>query len=194
MTTLEYDLRYVEAAIDLLKDYLLSKDIYRPIQINAPHGTPPYPQLTLGNMLLARTRAEARAVTPTEKNDLRRLEAQIEAIHSQWRVAWESKAADEYRARLRLWSNYLNDYSKDPEMHADRYRYEVGRRVLLELLTAEARELPSEQLYLLTGLDKLMQAVFVEGAFIWEEELARVFPSDSYWYLYGHLRYERVTS
>jgi hypothetical protein len=190
MTTLEYDLRYIEAAGDLLKDYLLSKDVYRPIGITAPRGLPPYPQLTLGNLLLANLRARARAGTTGEQANMRRLETQIDTIRGRWRAAWERKATDEYRARLRLWSNYLDDYRKDPEMHVDRYGYEVGRRVLLEILAAEAPELPPEQVTLLAGLDSLVRAFFIAGSFIWDEDLAHSFPPKTYWYLYGHLRHE----
>ena len=60
MPTLEYDLRYLRASVELLKNYLFSKDIYWSIGISAERGAPPYPQLTLGNMLLARKRASVR--------------------------------------------------------------------------------------------------------------------------------------
>lgn len=192
MTTLEYDLRYIEAASELLKDYLLSKDIYRPIGIIAPRELPPYPMMTLGNLLLARLRASARALTPGEQTDLRRLEAEIESIRGRWRAAWERKAIDEYRARLRLWGNYLDEYRKDPGLHAGRYSYEINRRVLLEILATEATELPPEQVSLLAGLDKLVRAFFIAGPFIWDEDLAHSFPKETYWYLYGHLRQELV--
>ena len=190
MPTLEYDLRYISACKELLKDYLLSKDIYRPIGISAGRGLPPYPQLTLGNMLLAIMRAQARRDKPEVENDLRRLERQINRLHKQWRVAWETKARDEFRARLRLWGNYLDDYRKDPGLHASRYGYEVGRRVLLQILESETVDIPQEQLSLLAGMDKLLQAFFSEGAFAWDEELTSSFPREPYWYLYGYLREE----
>ena len=192
MAGLEYDTRYLKAACEILEDYLLSKDIYRPIGVGAARGEPPYPQLTLGNLLLARRRAQARAQTPAQETHLRPLEAQIEAIQSRWRVAWENKARAEFRARLRLWGNYLDDYRRDPGLHVGRYSYEVGRRVLLQLLAVEAHELPDDQISLLGGLDKLVRAFFVAGEFVWDEELASSFPQERFWYLYGHLPPELV--
>jgi hypothetical protein len=190
MTTLQYDLHYLQAANEILQDYLLSSDVYWPVGIGAPRGAPPYPQLTLGNLLLAHKRAQARAITPAQRVELQQIEAQIDEVRGNWRVAWENKAAHEYRARLRLWSLYLDDYRKDPGLHAIRYSYEVGRRVMLQLLQAEARELPAEQVLLLEGMDKLVQAFFIEGEFVWEAELGQGFPQDVYWYLYGYLREE----
>ena len=187
MTNLEYDLRYVGAAGEILKDYLLSKDIYRPIGIIADPGEPPYPQLTLGNMLLALQRAQAKTTTTQQRSNLHDLKDRVDIIHQDWRVAWENKAREEFRARLRLWGNYLDDFRKDPELHASRYSYEVGRRVLLEILHVEARQVPSEQEALLDGMDKLVHAFFIHDRFIWEPELISQFPEKTYWYLYGYL-------
>jgi hypothetical protein len=47
---------------------------------------------------------------------------------------------------------------------------------------------PEAEIELLSGLDKVLSAVFLPGAFVWPAELAPVFPAQSYWYLYGHLK------
>jgi hypothetical protein len=53
MASLEYDLGYLQSALSTLEDYLLSADLYWSIGDNPPKGEPPYPSLTLGNVLLA---------------------------------------------------------------------------------------------------------------------------------------------
>ena len=104
-----------------------------------------------------------------------------------WRVAWEQKAGREVHARLDLWRNYLMDYRQSPEVHADEYLHEVRWRVILNLLFDELPAPPSEA-EALAGLDQLLQASFLPGDFIWEEDLMPGFPQQAYWFLYGRLK------
>ena len=59
MSTFLYDLRYLQAAVDVLQDFLFSPEIYWPIGIQPPMGETPYPQLTLGGISLALVRIES---------------------------------------------------------------------------------------------------------------------------------------
>ena len=187
MLTTSHDLQYLQAGLDQLESYLLSKDLYRPIGIQAARGQPPYPQLTLGWLLLARLRAQSTAQTPAECLELERITRQLDVLRSRWRTAWGDKAQAEFRARLNLWRDFLEEYRQDPASNYDRYAYEVNRRLLLELLAPEATHLPEADLQALAGLDGLLRAVFVPGAFIWEPFLAPGFPQPTFWYLYGKL-------
>jgi hypothetical protein len=187
MLTTPHDLQYLQAGLDQLESYLLSKDLYRPIGIRAAHGQPPYPQLTLGWLLLARLRGQATAQTPAQLAELQRLSQQVDALRSRWRTAWGDKAQAEFRARLNLWRDFLEEYRQAPASNYDRYAYEVNRRLLLELLVPEATRPPEADLQALAGLDSLLRAVFVPGAFIWEPALAPSFPQPTCWYLYGKL-------
>jgi len=188
MPTTEYDLRYLRAGIQELESYLLSGEIYQPLGISAPIGEKPYPQLTLGWLLLARLRARATAQSSAQKAELERLSQELEATRTRWRAAWEKKARAEFRARLNLWRDFLEEYRQDPEANYDRYGYEVGRRVLLQLLSGEIDELPEAEQEALSGLDLVLKAIFVPGEFIWDGELAASFPKTPYWYLYGRIK------
>jgi hypothetical protein len=187
MLTASYDLNYLRAGLDQLESYLLSKDIYRPLGLQPAHGLPPYPQLTLGWLLLARLRAQATAQTPAERLELERLSLQLDALRSRWRSAWGLKAQAEARARLNLWRDFLEEYRQDPAANSDRFAYEVNRRLLLDLLAPEADSLPAAALQALAGLDGWLRAVLLPGSFIWEAPLAVSFPPAPYWYLYGKL-------
>lgn len=187
MPTFEYDFLYIQAALDQLESYLLSKDIYRPVGGNPPSGEAPYPQLTLGTLLLAIKRANANAHTPDQKAELTKVLEQLEAIRSKWLSAWGRKASVEFRSRLNLWSEFLNEYRQHPESHHDRYAYEVSRRVMLQLLFPDTVALPSAAEQLLASLDNLLKAVMISGKFIWEDSLKTTFPENEYWYLYGYL-------
>lgn len=187
MPSAEYDLWYLRDGISQLENYLLSEEIYWPVGIAAPANEPPYPQLTLGNLLLAHQRARAVAQTPEQRAELDRLSMELEATRARWRAAWGRKARAEFHARLNLWRDFMEEYRKEPSAQYDRYAYEAGRRVLLGLLRPEADDLPKTELEVLDSLDRILQALLVPRAFIWEAELAPAFPQDEYWYLYGQL-------
>lgn len=190
MPSAEYDLGYMRAGVQILEEYLFSPDIYWSLGISSPKGEPPYPSLTLGGLLLA----QARLRSPLGSSEIHHareiLDREFETMYQRWRVAWEKKATREFHARLFLWRDYLEEYRSSPENHADRYSYEVSRRVMLQLLEPYAANVPQAEKDMLCGLDELLQAVFVQGDFIWETGLMAVFPPQTFWYLYGHLRGE----
>ena len=133
MNPVEKDKAYLEAGIPELGDYLLSNELYWPITARGYD----LPRLTIGGILLAQSYLEARG------ERIESFVVQLDAVRSKWRVAWETKAGREVQARMRLWSNYLADYSQNPEGHADVYPHEVRYRVMLHLLLAELSGLPS---------------------------------------------------
>lgn len=181
MTSTEQDKAYLEAGIPELGDYLLSKELYWPIRARGYS----LPRLTIGGLLLAQARLEARGERIVSHL------AQFEGIRSKWRVAWETKAGREVGARMRLWSNFLADYLQNPENHADAYRHEVRYRVMLHLLLAELSKPPDEQ-EALSKLDGTLRAMLSPSGFIWEADLESGFPREVYWYLYGDLSSRRV--
>lgn len=187
MKSFEYDLRFLEAGAEQLEVYLLSTELYWPPGVNAQAGEPPYPQFTLGALLLARQRARATAGSYNQQTALNRVESQIESVRGRWRVAWGKKAAADFQARLNLWRDFLDEYRKDPEANSDRYTYEVNRRVQLELLSAQIDDISPAQDEFLTGLDLRLRTLLEPAGFIWPPELVDSFPSSTYWYLYGRL-------
>ena len=184
MTDVDYDLGYLKAGVPQLESYLHSPELYWPIGASPPDGMLPYPQLTLGGLLLSLTKLSARTLSPQEEGEYRRLRSELETTRAHWLVAWEQKARREFHARLLLWLDYVEDYRQNPREHADRYAYEVSRRVMLELLMHEARDLPATDLELLSELDKVLQAKLLPGGFVWEDDLKKAFPPEKYWYLY----------
>jgi uncharacterized protein YukE len=177
MSSIEKDKTYLEAGISELDDYLLSQELFWPISARGFS----LPRLTIGGILLAKARLEAR------NERIESLIAQLDAVRSKWQVAWETKAGQEVQTRLRLWSNYLTDYRHNPEGHADAYPYEVRYRVMLHLLLAELPTPPPEQ-GALSQLDSLLHASLIGDDFIWEADLQSGFPHEVYWFLYGKLK------
>ena len=187
MQSAEYDLKYLQAAVNQLEDYLLSEVLFWPIGVREPAGTPPYPKLTLGGLLLARIRARTMLNSQQDNIKFEQLDTDINQVRTKWTVNWGEKAAREFQVRLTLWRNYIEEYRVDPDSQYDRYAYEVSRRVQLELLSHETKSIPSAGFELLKNLDSFLQTTFVPGHFIWENYLIPGFLADPYWYLYGNL-------
>jgi len=163
MSKLDQDLQYLDAGLRELQDYLLSKELYWTLSDSSS-----LPRLTLGGLLLARQRLGSRANSQA---------AQIEAIRSKWRTAWDAKASHEVRARGDLWKNYLQDYRESPESNIGEYPQQVRNRAMLALLGEKS-----------DPFDEFVKSVFVSGDFIWEKECADKFPRDAFWFLFGKLK------
>jgi uncharacterized protein YukE len=176
MTSTEKDRIYLESGIPELKGYLLSDELYWPITARG-HDLP---RLTIGGLLLAKTRLEARG------ERIEALMAQLDAVRSKWQVAWETKAGREFKSRFGLWNNYLKDYRQNAERHADAYPQEVRNRAMLQLLRTEIPEaLPEREA--LASSDSMLRTSLSPSAFIWEPNLQSGFPRGDYWFLYGKL-------
>lgn len=188
MTTLEDDLAYFEAGNSELEAYLLSDELFWPLSGFPGQSRLRFPRLTLGGLLLARERAQARALAPAEQAVWTRLDRQLDATRRRWRVAWEKKAAREFTSRLNQWRNYLADFRQDPEANADYYPQEVRWRVMMHLLERETTEIPEAELELMKTLDIILRESLVSGPFIWEQDLTPGFTLETYWFLFSSLQ------
>lgn len=186
MKSVEYDLRYFEAGLESLEEYLLTDDMFYPLAVKPPDGEPDYPRLTLGWLLLTGARLKGRDVDAVQKVRLEKAFTDFDRNRAKWRVAWEKKARHCFQTRARMWGNYLDEYRENPHDNADRYPYEVRLRVMLELLGGEFSQQQAEA-DMLRGSDGFLRAALVMNGFIWEKEIQEGFPQDKYWYLYGKL-------
>jgi hypothetical protein len=187
MKTFDYELRYLKAGIETLESYLLSDHLYWSLDAKTEASEPPFPNLTLGGLLLTEARLRGRRLTLEQEVQLGEVLPRLELLRSKWRVAWGKKADRSLHNRLNMWRDYLDEYCKAPEANADRYPYEVQRRVMLELLLSEVGPLPEAASELIARLDSLVKAFLIPSDFIWEAELKDGFPKGRFWYLYGRL-------
>ena len=158
---MEYNLDYLEAGVPELENYLLSNELYYPLGTRLP-------QLTLGGILLSFARYRLRAES---------FRVKVESLRSKWMSAWENKSAREIKARSRSWMDYLAEYRDDPKSGARLYAQNVRYRAMLTLLGQTEHE-----------SDVLLKSIFIEGAFVWEQDSAQNFPRETFWYLYGTLK------
>jgi hypothetical protein len=188
MSTAAYELGYLKAGLEIIDGYLLSNDLYWTLGASPPLGASAFRQLTLGGLFLNQQRLGARRLSATQEGERQDIISGLHNATLHHRVAWERKASREYRSRLKMWADFLNEYRDNPENHADRYAYEVERRVMLQLLDPYAREVSRAEQDLLGSLDQILGTVFVSGVFIWDADIASAFERAAYWYLYGELR------
>lgn len=188
MTSIDYDLLYLREGLVVLKDYLLANDLYWTVHASPPPGMPQFPSLTPGGLLLAHQRLAGRWLKGNQASEFSELDTEFKKLREHWRTAWERKSAQDLRARLNQWRNFLEDYRQDKANNADRFAYEVRLRAMIDLLVDEV---PSEQNQTAESLlapDGLLQASLIPGEFIWDKELEPAFHPKRYWYLYGQLK------
>jgi hypothetical protein len=187
MKSLEYDLKYLLAGMEILEEYLISGEVFWPMNISPPKGEPEYPRMTLDGMLLAGARLIKRRASMDKQIQVEQALSELDIIRIKWRVAWEGKAEKCFHIRERMWRNFIQEYQDNPQENADRYPYEVRIRVKLELLKNEISRPSILNESLLGEMDGYLRNILVGEGFIWEVEVQAGFPESEYWFLYGKL-------
>jgi hypothetical protein len=179
------DWAFLRSAAGDLQDYLLSKDLYRPLfPLPEDRGVGELVQLTPGNLLLAQARLAAFSWEPVRAAELAELNAGCERVIRQWKTAFSQKAAHEYHARLDLWREFLQDVlGSTPHRQAD-YPFQVRWRVILELLHPFVTGLSGDEPGILAAVDERLKRSAAPGKFVWEPDLEKRFPEKEFWYLY----------
>ena len=188
MTSAAYDITFLTASAADLNNYLLSNELYWPLNLRNLKGERPYPRMTLGWILLSQTRLNARDdLLDTQHQELRSASSKIATLRSRWLSAWRAKAQQEFAARLKLWAQFMNDLKTNRSVSTERYAFEVQRRVMLGLLKLEIPETDDQRAALLSGMDGYLRGVLKSGPFVWDAELTGGFSAPAYWYLFGQL-------
>lgn len=183
----EWNLDLAEETLAELEPYLLSSELFWPTDRRAPAGSPPFPRLTIGNLLLALDELSVQ-----EGELATALRTRSQRVRAEWDralagriVALERKAQREAEARRNLWRAYVADLVDKPDS-AGSYANEVRNRVILARLgqtLGPARAIEtSEQVQ---SVDAQLRSLFRRGSFVWDPELKRAYAPDGFWFLYG---------
>lgn len=176
-----------EAMAEELEDYLLSREVFWPLERRAAPGEPPYPMLSLGGMLLTLDELAALEgeLGPEDAARLAELGRSLEDQRKEWRSSLERKAAKELHNRVNLWRAYLGDLEEGAKA-IEVYPQEVRQRVMAGRLEEEAAPAEAaESLRALGDLDSRLRRRFSPGPFVWDRRLARIYPAAGFWFLYG---------
>ena len=180
----EYYRAFLQAGADTLESYLLSKELFWPLGIPSPPGQT-YPMLTLGELLLFSRCASALARVEGQETAYHKLQTQLDAQRTRWRVAWGQKASWEYKSRLRQWGESINEIRRDPAENAPYYRTEARLRTFLQVIEPDVIGLDPAHSEHLHSLDLILQSLLEPGDFIWHPDVSSAFPRDEFWFLWG---------
>jgi len=180
---LENDRLFLREALADLRDYLLSPELYRPLRTRSEGGIH-LPQLTIGSLMLSRSRLQALELAGRPEPGLAEISAQIDEIRREWRTNWGLKAGREYLSRINLWQQFIRELSTDVRRRSPVYAAEVRVRAILHLLRSEVIDLPAAQEEQLAMLDQILRGLTQPGPFVWESDLAAGFGREDFWFLY----------
>ena len=193
--TLAYDLardvNVLSAMASNLTPYLYESELYGYLAGNLP-------RLTVGGLLL-RLHRLARLddvwMTSEQQTQIQDAHLNFEAECSQWAVHYGNKLQHELQARLNAFEQFLRECAEKSHGCAASYPSQAEKRTIIHHLHSEASArdvLPDGALARITALDQRLRQVFVDGDFlIADERLASVYPQDTFWWLYGHLKEEK---
>jgi hypothetical protein len=188
---IDHNLDLASAMLDEMENYLLSTEVFWPLDRKPRRGMSPFPRLTLGTLLLTfdQLRAATGEMDSAQNASHNRLMMHLELLRTKYAVAMEIKAGREGASRLNLWRAFVTDLEDSPG-RAGNYAYEVRHRVMLVRLaelapaSAELRDAVEKA----QSVDRRLQSLFERSAFIWDEQLEPLYPPQDYWYLYGQSR------
>lgn len=179
------DLAYISAAVGDLQEYLLSSHLFWPI--TGKKGvllTGDTDQLTPGNVLLALFRLKAAALSQEEYQAFTKNQTLLNETIQKWRSNWKRKSEYEFKKRLDLWSDYLQNLFSEPQSHRGDYPFHVRNRFILDLLIDEIGEPEPAVRQLITSQDAHFYRATQKGPFVWEQAIQKAFPEETFPYLY----------
>lgn len=183
-----YEAPFLRAALLQFKDYLLSEEIFWNLGLRAAKQQPPYPQLSLANLLLAQARLQAaqeiEQISAKELAEATRFDRQLDELRVNWQTAWSAKAQKEFALRLREWARFLDDLSAATSEQGTAFLTGLRNRALLQLLLTHLPSESSSQLAELDLLDQRYQQLCLAADFVWQPELSAFFSKEAFPFLY----------
>jgi hypothetical protein len=188
MYPIEYNFDLTHAILEEMEPHLLSPEVFWPISRQSKPGMPPFPRQTIGRLLLTldQLAAQEARMSTDQAMIYQKILLKKATLCRKWAVAIELKSTHEMRTRLNLWGAYLTEL-EDRTEPSDYFANEVRNRVIFQRLTEYAAQQPDSETLKedMTHLDSRLRLFFVPGVFIWDQHLQDLYPSTSYWFLYG---------
>jgi hypothetical protein len=193
-TIYAYEQPYLEAALEQAKNFLLSNDLFWNAGLSAPTGHPPYPQLSLANILLSDRRLQAikesTQLNPSQLDQIKQLHATLQTLQSDWQTAWQKKAELEFGLRLREFSRFLNDLTSSDLESATNFNNGLRIRALLQLLLPETLDAAISLKSELDLYDQRLKQATQAADFRWPQPLKKAFPIEDFSFLYTQKKQE----
>lgn len=184
----EYNLSLARVMLQEIEDYLLSNELFWPLNPSSLRDVPSVPRLTPGVLILVLDElyVQSAELTSIQQAEYQKLNLQMQHVQDKWPEAIGRKAAREIQSRLNLWKAYVNDLIERND-RPNNYVYEVRHRVIFERICELITRQPDTKTTIQNGhlIDVTLQGIFKPGEFIWDPRLRTIYPKDPFWYLYG---------
>ena len=175
MTWPKEDKEFVESAVMELAEYFKSSVYDWPLSNTMVRLTP-------GRILFSLKRVSKNINIASMDSDA--LDRKINELIGQYSHAWVQKIELEYPRRLRVWENFISDYTEEGLDKS--YLVQIINRVILRLLEGESPITAARFLDRVSIVDEKYRRMVRYGDFIWDKPLESVFPESDYWFLYYH--------
>ena len=190
MPAYETNQAFIQAAIGELQDYLLSPELFWTLSVQPPPGSPPFLQLTLGNVLLAVDGLHAvdEQAGPARGVETQRLLAAWEAARSRWPAQLERKALRELAVRVRQWKSFVDDVleTQSAEDYASGVRPRLVAARLLDWLPDQPTT--TETRTQLAQLDSRLASYLEPGPLVLDGVMAVRYTAGAFPFLYRQPR------
>lgn len=177
-----------------LNAYLQKDILYWALSDPGPRSSP-YPQLTLGGLLMRLHHLQVLQdrLSPAAYETFARARESTEQTFGNWRVHLENKLLSELRARIRAWSFFVADCAEERRGCQDDYPTQAEVRTMAALLLDRAAGVRGAgQLQgQLHGLDRRLRDITETGPFVWDPLFEAAYPPDPFWWLYANVIEQR---
>jgi hypothetical protein len=188
--TIQQDLREAKAMAESLGRYVQGDQLYGTVGGGGFFSGGRMPSLTVGALVMRLRRLEALEgrMSVEQRQTLRDIQQQHEAVRKEWRYHYEQKMTWEANSRLDAMRAFFEECSSDPKLCARVYAPEVLRRTTVEELLIAMRDLGMTD----AELDKKAKATdsrlrrFTQPApFVWASDLEPAYPQAQFWWMYS---------
>jgi hypothetical protein len=182
---LEQDAQILTAMAAEMDAYLKSDILFWKMSVGG------LPMLTLGGYLMRQYRLLNLfdLLAEVQRRELETAVIQFNAAMADKIVRFEAKAHTEIDARIRQFEAYLHDL-RTRQITGVNYGTAVEPRAMITALVNKLQMPPYQLNARVPGrvgtLDGNLRQRWISGPFIWPEPWQPAYPSDEFWWLYGH--------
>jgi len=180
------DLEIVEGMIPVLEDYIIKDEVYRTVILPTSVGDQNI-RMTGGDLLarLHRLNGERDVLTAQQKQRLDAVQSKADQIMAGLKTRFQQRLLREMKARLDSLRWFFDDCGADHQRCRVEYPFEMrNRQRVEEIIKLVGKDLPDDLKTLLSRVDKRIREFAKPGQFIWTPRVEKVYPRDTYWYLY----------
>ncbi len=180
------DLEILEGMAPVLEEYIVKDEVYRTLIVPTSKGDQNI-RMTGGDMLarLHRLQGERDELTPAQQQRLDTVKSQIEATIRSYRTRFNERLLREMKARMDSLRWFLDDCGADRRRCRVEYPFEMrNRQRIQEILKQVGPDIPADLNKALSRIDQRIREFAAPDDFIWTPQVQKIYPKDTYWYLY----------